>query len=1189
MSKRLRVGDEPPSKRQKDSKEPEHTPCYQIAVEINWKVKNHQERVHGRLLVDTGCTGPILNARIVAKHKIPTISRKSPVQVLGPDGTQIEGAGLRFTTPLNLVIGKHEESMSWEVGPLQDGVLGYLPISWFKKHNPEVDWHSGRLKWRSDYCKHHCLPSEIKVEEMTEEDLMDEESAYVIGSVEYHDEEGKDIALRLPPAYRNWASVFSEENILALPKHSQFDHQIKLQPGTNPPYGPLYQCSDAELKALREYLARESASGKIRRSDSPAGAPIIFVKKPDGSLRICVDYRGLNKITIKDRYPLPLMNEMRDRLRKAKIFTKLDLKNGYNLLRIASGDEWKTAFRTRYGLYEYTVMPFGLCNAPSTFQRMINEVLRDLLDEGVIVYIDDILIYSETEAEHEQLVKKVLERLKANGLCASIKKSSFHVPEVEYLGYHISEQGISMSNEKVSAVQEWPRPVNVKGVQAFLGFANFYRKFIKGFSKICHPLTELLRKGTQFTWTAACEKAFQDLKHMFTSAPILIHFNPEKPTRLETDASDYAKGAVLSQRAEDGKWHPVAYYSKKFNPAEINYDVHDKEMNAIVSSFREWDHLLKSCVDEVTVYTDHKNLEYFNTTKVLNRRQARWAEDLSEFNFKVIYRPGSKNDKTDILSRRWDHRLEEGGEPLSQPVQRLFKPGQLVLDSVHVRSVKVASLKDTFLDKLRKAALGDKIYQDTLKARSLDDGDTMVDRRITIEDGLLVYEKRWCIPDSKELRQEIMTDAHDSRVAGHFGRHKTEDKIKANFYWPKMDEDIRDYVRSCDTCQRNKSSRHKKFGLLDPLEIPYRPWSSISMDFIVALPVSSGYTQIWVIVDRLTKMAHFLPLPTEATAEDLAQVFIRELWKLHGLPDEIVSDRDSKFLSHFWKSLMERLQVGMRMSTAFHPQTDGQTERVNQTLEQYLRMYCSYQQDDWAELLPLAEYAYNSSVSASTKMSPFYANYGYEPRTQWPKTPAEQEWTNPASEVLTSQWEETWQRLHEHLAGARQRMKKWYDLKRNEAPQFSPGQSVMLDRRNIKTKRPSLKLDSKKFGPFKILERIGKNAYRLELPPQWKIHPVFNVNLLEPYRQSKDPNRHQEGPPPQEIEGEENWEVEEIVKSRPKKGRNGQAEYLVLWKGYAHEDATWEPYEHLEGSSEELLRDFHSRYPKAVKDKRLRT
>ena len=342
------------------------------------------------------------------------------------------------------------------------------------------------------------------------------------------------------------------------------------------PDGPIYPLSKKELEALCDYIREMEDHGKIRRSSSPIGAPILFVPMPDGTFRLCVDYRGLNTITIKNKYLLPLMRELRSILGKATLFTKLDLKNGYYLIHMAEGEGWKTAFKSRYGLYEYTVMPFGLYNAPSTFQSMINDVFREMLDVGVIPYMDDILIYTESVEEAVALVRRVMVRLRKARLCVSIKKSSFHQREVEFLEYKISNRGTSMTSTKVEEIWAWSMPEKVVNVQSIMGFANFYSQFINSFSKIAKQLTDLTKKCNKWTWHPSCQDAFDKLKEMFTTGPMQRHFDDTRPTKLETDASDFALGAVLSQLWQDEKCHPVAFHSRKFSPAEINYDVHDK-------------------------------------------------------------------------------------------------------------------------------------------------------------------------------------------------------------------------------------------------------------------------------------------------------------------------------------------------------------------------------------------------------------------------------------------------------------------------------------------------------------------------------------------------------------------------------------------------------------------------------------
>ena len=427
----------------------------------------------------------------------------------------------------------------------------------------------------------------------------------------------------VPPEYAKFADVFEEKQAEKLPPHRpHVDHEIPLIPGAKPTYSPIYSMAEPELKACKEYIDKMIAKGFIRPSKSPFGSPVLFVKKADGSLRFCVDYRKLNDLTIKNRYALPLISELFDRLKNAKYFTRLDMADAYNQLRIALGDEWKTAFRTRYGHYEYLVMPFGLTNAPASFQAYANDCLREFLDVFCVVYLDDVLIFSDTLEEHVGHVKQVLSRLRKYGLTCKLKKCEFHSTSLSFLGFVISPDGISMEPDRVAAITDWPVPTSVHDVQIFLGFANFYRRFIDGYSRIVTPITSLLKKGQQFIWSSAAQSAFDDLKLRFTSAPVLKHFDPDRPIRIHTDASGFAISGIVSQ-LHDSHWHPVAFYSRKCTPAELNYDTPDREMLAIVDSMRHWRHYLEGSRHPIQVFSDHKNLTSFMTTKVLNRRQAR--------------------------------------------------------------------------------------------------------------------------------------------------------------------------------------------------------------------------------------------------------------------------------------------------------------------------------------------------------------------------------------------------------------------------------------------------------------------------------------------------------------------------------------------------------------------------------------
>jgi len=427
----------------------------------------------------------------------------------------------------------------------------------------------------------------------------------------------------IPEEYHEYADVFSKSKAETLAPHRPYDLRIDLEEDSHPPVGTIYSLSKFEQEALKEFIDENLTNGFICSMSSPHGALVLFVKKKDGSLQLCVDFRGLNKITKKDQYPLPLISDLLDSPRKACIYTKIDLWHVYHLVRIAEGDEWKTAFRTYYGAFEWSVMLFGLTNAPAAFQRFMNNLFSDLLDVCVVVYLDDILIYSNDITQHWKHVKEILKRLQKAGLYAKAEKCEFHLDFVEYLGYVLSPSGLTMFDAKVKTIQEWPEPKKVKDIQSFLGFANFYRRFIFNYSDIVIPLTRLTRKDTPWNFDENCRKAFNTLKQAFTSASILTHWVPDAQLVMETDASDYALATILSIMTKDNEIHPVAFHSRMFSALELNYDVHDKELLAIFKAFKMWRHYLEGSASPIDVVTDHKNLEYFSTTKVLTRRQAR--------------------------------------------------------------------------------------------------------------------------------------------------------------------------------------------------------------------------------------------------------------------------------------------------------------------------------------------------------------------------------------------------------------------------------------------------------------------------------------------------------------------------------------------------------------------------------------
>ncbi|SPC68179.1 related to Gag-pol polyprotein [Ustilago sp. UG-2017b] len=939
--------------------------------------------------------------------------------------------------------------------------------------------------------------------------------------VEMEVEVDKEVtAADIPKPYQHLRDVFDEVEADKLPHHTEHDLHLELVEGSKPPQGPLYLKGPKEMSELRRYLEENLEKGFIRPSKSPARSPVLFVPKKDGGLRLCVDYHGLNEITVKNRAPLPLIEEQLFLLRKARIYTKLDLRAAYNLIRIAKGDEWKTAFGTQLGLYEYLVMPFGLANAPAHFQSFINDIFQDIIGVYVVVYLDDFLIFSDTEESHVKHVTEVLTRLRSNRLFAKLSKCEFHTKTVEFLGYIIKPTGIEMDLGKVCTVKEWPMLESIHDIQRFLGFANFYRRFIAHFARIAKPLTSLVKpteRFKKFKLPEEAQQAFHQLIQALTSAGVLQHFDYHLPTRVETDASDFAIAGVLKQEHEQ-RWHPVAYYSRKMSSAEKNYEIHDKELLAVVACLTQWRHMLAGLPSQLVILTDHEALKYFKSQRRITGRQARWAVLLADFDFILQYRPGDKGGEPDALTRRAD--MQPAGEEQEHNVRQLLPPrvfketedhdSTLVAPMLSIESIASKGLKDLV-----------KIFQ----------------------------------PLDQEL-QEIHTKKpfeveDDLWYSG--GRDATIKAAQRHYWWPSMTAWIADYVASCPVCARYKAPRHRPYGLLQPLATPDRPWGSISLDFIEELPPSRKYDSILVIVDRLTKFAILAPTYKTVTAKQTAVLLHGHMVRLFGYPDHMVSDRGRQFISGAWKAFTEQMGVKHSLSTAYHPQTDGQTERVNQVVEQYLRMYCNYEQNDWVDLLDTAAFVYNNMVHNSIGVSPFFACYGWNPKAH-PDIPQRLGVHDPDQFEYLIDGKERCKYLQEQIREAQRRTVDQYNRKHKDI-EFKVGDMVYINHRNWKTRRPTPKLDTWFAGPYPVQERVGRRAYRITLPANLRVHDVFHVSMLEPARTSSLAQRAEQPTIPSLPDEDLDFEVEALI---DKRSHHGVTEYKVLWRGYPEEAASWE-------------------------------
>ncbi|KAL0536730.1 hypothetical protein IC582_025690 [Cucumis melo] len=595
-----------------------------------------------------------------------------------------------------------------------------------------------------------------------------------------------DVSLSSEPVVRDYPDVFPEE-LPGLPPHREVEFSIELEPGTVPISRAPYRMVPAKLKELKVQLQELLDKGFIRPSVSPWGAPVLFVKKKDGSMRLCIDYGELNKVTVKNRYPLPRIDNLFDQLEGAIVFSKIDLRSGYHQLRIKDGDVPKTAFRSRYGHYEFIVMSFGLTNAPTVFMDLMNRVFREFLDTFVIVFIDDILIYSKTEAEHEEHLRMVLQTLRDNKLYAKFSKCEFWLKQVSFLGHVVSKAGVSVDPAKIKAVTSWTRPSTISEVRSFLGLAGYYRRFVENFSRIATTLTQLTRKGAPFVWSKACEDSFQNLKQKLVTAPVLTVPDGSGSFVIYSDASKKGLGCVLMQQGK-----VVAYASRQLKSHEQNYPTHDLELAAVVFALKIWRHYLYG--EKIQIFMDHKSLKYFFTLKELNMRQRRWLELVKDYDCEILYHPGKTNVVADAFSRKVSHSaaLITRQAPLHRDLERAE-----IAVSVGAVTMQLAQLTK----------------------RGLAEAGQAVEFSISSDGGLL-FERRLCVPSDSAVKTELLSKAHSSPFSMHPGSTKMYQNLKRVYWWRNMKREVAEFVSRCLVCQQVKAPRQKPAGLLQPLSIP---------------------------------------------------------------------------------------------------------------------------------------------------------------------------------------------------------------------------------------------------------------------------------------------------------------------------------------------------------------------------------
>lgn len=842
-----------------------------------------------------------------------------------------------------------------------------------------------------------------------------------------------------------------------------------------------YRVSQVERRVIQQEVDKMLSKGIIEPSSSPWASPVVLVKKKDGTWRFCVDYRHLNKITKKDVYPLPRIDDALDCLHGATYFSSIDLRSGYWQIAVDEMDREKTAFITPDGLYQFKVMPFGLCNAPATFERMMDSLLLGFKWSTCLCYLDDVIIFSPTFETHLQRLSDILGVFRKAGLQLNSTKCHFASRQLTILGHLVNAAGVQPDPDKIHAVRNFPVPVSSKDVRSFVGLCSYFRRFIKDFATIARPLTDLLKTNATFAWGPEQAAAFSTLVSRLTTAPILAHYDPSAPTEVRTDASGFGIGAILAQR-HAGHDRVIAYASRLLSRSERQYTITERECLALVWAVVKFRPYLYG--RPFTVVTDHHALCWLSSLKDPIGRLGRWALRLQEYTFTVAYKSGRLHRDADCLSRH----------PVDPPTNTDDDSETCVLAISDFRHIAAEQRTDTSLRSII----------DRLQAHPCHP----THRAFVLRNGVL-YRRNFR-PDGPDLllvvpvhlRIDVLHQLHDEPTAGHLGVARTYDRVRRRFFWPGLYRSVRRYVRSCDLCQRRKPPSVPPAGQLQPLEVPLEPFYRVGLDLLGPFPLStSGNRWIAVATDYTTRYAITRALPT-ACATDVADFLLHDVILHHGAPRQLLTDRGRSFLSRVIDDLLRSSSVKHKMTTAYHPQTNGLTERLNRTLTDMLSMYVARDHRDWDAPLPYVTFAYNSSRHDTAGYSPFYLLFGREPRLPMDTLLPESTPSTEYARDVIAKADAARQVARAKLSASQAVQKARYDHHHRPA-HFSPGSLVLVW---FPSRRVGLseKLLSRYAGPYRIVRQVTDVTYEVvpvETSPSLRnlAADIVHVARLKPY------------------------------------------------------------------------------------------
>ena len=886
----------------------------------------------------------------------------------------------------------------------------------------------------------------------------------------------------------------------------------------------------SKKELVREEISKMLKQGIIEPSQSPWSSPVVLVQKKDGSTRFCVDYRKLNNLTLKDSYPLPRIDESLDALRGSKWFSTLDLQSGYFQVEMDPADAEKTAFTTICGLFQFKVMSFGLCNAPATFERMMEIILSGLHWETCLLYIDDVIIFADSFEQHMERLSEVLSKLQTAGLKLSPQKCQLFKKEVCFLCHVVSEHGISTDPTKIRAVEQWSAPTDVHQVRSFLGLCSYYRRFVEGFATIAKPLHKLTEKKTPFKWTDECKASFMKLKQALCSSPVLCYPTIRQNFVLDTDASGVGIGSVLSQ-VEDGKERVVAYYSRALNKAERNYCITRKELLA-VEAVKHFHHYIYGV--ETVVRTDHGALTWLMSFKNIEGQMARWLETLGAYDLKIKHRAGRKHMNADSLSRlpcdNCDYctkrevrdKTLQIEDPSTGPTVRVLTRSQTTKCNEDTNSLTDSvDWLPADNDKLKMAQSQDEeislVHQWLDQDRRPDWKDishlsTNIKHywalwdSLTLQNGL-VYRRKfddtvgnetYLLLLPKSLRKEVMNLLHNHVSAGHLGMSRTVARVKDRFDWPALRLDVENWCKACTECQKAKNVTKKPRAKLQVSKVG-APMERVGIDILGPLTQTRrGNRYVLVISDYFTRWTEAFAMQN-IEAVTVADLLVTEFICRYGIPRQIHSDQGRQFESEVFQKICLLFNIDKTRSTAYHPQSNGLVERFNRTLLNMLTKCVSSDQRDWDQKLPFLMLAYRSSEHESTGFSPNQMMLGREAELPvdllyGPPPESRQDECQYVID-MKEHLENVHQLARKKMLKASDRQKRTYDHRAKQYS-YSEGDLVWLQTKRKRSLAPKLQYSWE--GPYRVVQQLTDLVYGIQRGPQ-SVTKIVHHNHLKPY------------------------------------------------------------------------------------------